>query len=221
MTEGPHPEQSVENDMQRIDALKKTLAWYADNNPSDPRVSTALEILHTTIFTLERKALLLSNHVIAIMTGSLQYKDPINLDVDIHFQGRQENQFAMVEPLLYTIEQELEQLPNWPVGRCDPNFGTSSLERLRDWLKRKQQGHTDEIEDILAGIVVSEVLTGEAFFPEQKGQLASLRRDVNTILRQSPALRQQVIEELQDVIRIRDERREQKGLPPRNSIRRQ
>ena len=208
-----HDLEQKDDEMKYIETLIKRLEDFERSNASNGDVQKALEITDRQLQPY--KEILVGNDFLAIYHGSLQYRDPRNLDIDIIFFTESETERLRLRKIQLQIQGDFESLDNWPnVGRnnghCDTNFITYSLGQIKDAIEYCQAHGIrlpyEEL-DIDPDAAVSYILTSKLIYPEQTDLFDKFKLVAHQLLREYPVLRIAVIEELENTLDIRALRR--------------
>lgn len=193
-----------------IEGLVRNLEQIERSRFYHPAVVHAMQLVDAVIAPYRQK--LVQKNVLVTYHGSLQYQDPVNLDLDLAFTTLdKKTEKAVYRPVILKLEDEFLELPNWPKmgrnrGRCDTNFAIFSIEELRQDAKQiNKQGEYDEEE--CTELHAAYILTSRILFPEQFGLAQNFKTEIDSILATSPVLTQAVIGCLNETISIRKERK--------------
>jgi hypothetical protein len=167
-------------------------------NPEVERARQILRRLFDMDISLLRPLGVLTYH------GSLQYNDPVNLDVDVDF-------FLISNLSIHHGFNILEQLGEvlvgsclWPRKPCDTNMGCSSIDQIKKGLT---ETGTNPKYETFPELNASLMLSSALLYPDQEPQLRVLQREVRKIIQGHQWLHDNVVLTLDDAIHIREERR--------------
>ena len=147
-----------------------------------------------------------SRGIILTTHGSVLYKDPRNLDVDMDFVGENIS-YKDLKEKWKKAEDELKS--SWPRKNCDVDFGIITVEGIEsDFKQLEAQGQDlgDEA-DLTPDLNASSVLSSAVLFESQRPKLEAKQREVRSLLVNNPKLREGVLMTLTGVIKTREERR--------------
>lgn len=195
--------------------LIDTLQRYEKQAPFNESVEQANEII--AYLLNQHRQELVSHNALVLIEGSLQYGDPVNLDVDLSFITRTEQSKSEVAETVRRIDAILSRVPDWPNmgtnrGHCETNFNFTSIE---EFLR-----HTDLLDAIVASgedpddftyipeLTASSLLTAKLIFPEQALLRREYRSEVEALLSQSGSLSAAVKKVLAAAIEHRESRRQ-------------
>jgi hypothetical protein len=180
-------------------------------NEEVARAKTVLRLVFDTkLKWLESRGIIVTYH------GSLQYNDPVNLDVDMNFIG--EN-ISSHDKDLKKIWDDTEAVLGtfWSRKRCDIDFNAITMKGIEDDLEQSGSRGYDSVEDsdFYPELKAAVILSSAVLFESQKPQLEVKKKEVRTLIANNPRLRDGVVNVLADVIKTREKRREE--MPPRRS----
>jgi hypothetical protein len=149
-----------------------------------------------------------SRGIVVTYHGSLQYNDPVNLDVDMNFIGENISShdkdlkkiWDSAEPVLQTF---------WTRKRCDIDFDAITISGIKDDLKQSKARKYDSIEgsDSYPEQSAAILLSSTVLFESQRPQLEVKKNEVRRLIVENPRLRKGVLDTLTKVIETRKERR--------------
>ncbi len=202
----PTPEE-VEKDMSRINKLLSDLKAF-ETDRHDERVDRALNLVRTEFIN---RPGWIPPGTITLYHGSLQYHDPVNLDLDLDLVVLKYTRDLLDVQLEY--DDVFDGISGWPEtsrGRCDSNTGLISLDTIASAASLFSK--SEEQEDNLSAMDASIILSGKLLFPnrpDQQSLFANYQNQVRTIARVpgNSKFRKGIISELISVQKIRRERR--------------
>ena len=184
----------------------QSLRMYRADRPNGYN-DIADDALRITRKSFERfRPFFVASHAIVTYHGSIQYHDAINLDVDIIIISDKKTPRVIFESA-YKLQNEMNNLESWPTGKCETNFAFLTLDQIEKETKLFNRGVQYDRNIHLDSMLGSCILTSELIFPKQQKDFDKIKNKFTDILKASPVLLGATIEEVEDCIKTRKERR--------------
>lgn len=209
----------TEVEMATIDRLIAELQIIENTNPPNEYVDRAFAAIDDVIDKNEKryKDYFTNNKILVTYHGSLQYNDPRNLDLDLVFISKDTQTLDQAEPIIEELTQHFEHIEDWPEmgnneGHCDTNINNFSMEEITTEVTELIASNraVDTEKDFL-DLYIGCLLNSGLLFPEQEELFEEFRIEAKKLLLKSATLRKAVIENLQDVLKTRQERKRNKN----------
>lgn len=205
--EVPHRGKESEIALPEIDS-KLTQLKHFETDLQNDEVTKAIIALHR-VFDPQFEWFA-SRNIVITYHGSLQYNDPRNLDIDVEFMG-DNLEFKDVKEMEREVENELEKPGVWPRENCDTNFGICGISKIKRGLKEFEGERYDpnpkDDRDLNPELDASLILSSKVLYESQKPQLEALQKEVRKLIAGNRWLREGVLYELTDVVKVRQSRR--------------
>lgn len=183
-------------------AVLKRFETDLHNNETERGKEVLRQILEPRLPWFESRGLVILYH------GSLQYNDPVNLDIDMDFvsEDLSYNDFLSMEG---ELEQALIQPDIWPRNPCVTNFTFLKISAIREEVAEIGQTPYDPeaSDDLFADLDASKVLSARLLFPSQTNALNQYQTEIRQLATGSPWLQAGIVFNLNDAIAIRQARR--------------
>lgn len=204
----PYRGNELEVALSRIDSRLLQLRQFETDLQND-EVTRAITALHK-VFDPQFEWFA-SRNIIITYHGSLQYNDPRNLDADVEFMGDNLG-FKDIKNKFLEGERELIKPGVWPRANCETNFGNCSISKIRKGLEEFEGKHYDpnpkEDLDFDPALEAALMLSSKVLYESQKPQLEALQEEVRKLIAGNQWLKEGVLYELTDVVKVRQSRRQ-------------
>jgi hypothetical protein len=204
--EGGRPPEAPRIELTSIDAKLKRLRVFETDlkNPEVDRAQEAIRrVFRPHLDWFHSREIAITYH------GSLQFHDPVNLDIDVALLG-QSATFAEVDPVLAQVENEFTKPGVWPRSPAHTDIVYISMEQMQRHLKRIPSD-TPHIEgrfiDVSSDLIAATAISSLLVFPEQQDLFTGMDQQARKIMSQHRWLREGVEKILDHAIEVRLERR--------------
>lgn len=195
--------RSTERAQNISDRLSQLKRFETDlHNDEVVRAKTSMEqILRPRFPWFDARGIVITYH------GSLQYNDPVHLDVDMQFVSENVH-YEEFRETCQVLEHEFMHPGAWPRGRCDTNFLFTSLVEMKQEVDEKGDStYNPDEDDQIADLAASLVLSSRLLFDSQSSLLAQFQAETKQLALKSKWLGDGIIYLLENTIAIRQQRR--------------
>lgn len=199
--------------LSEIDSHLVTLKSFETDLQND-RVDRAIEILRSTIDPYFEE--LDDLDVVPIYYGSLQYKDPKNLDADLYFASEHAG-YNELQDISNTVQASIDYNPEWPGGLEFSDFSETSIDEIEEGsLRVPSDAVYDYDEDVLDGfrpeMYAAFILSSVPLYESQREKLEKMQERIRGLAENHKWLREGIKEKLDDCIANRQNYRKDQGV---------
>lgn len=206
-------EEAVKNEIQEIQDLLQKLKGYETDRPHGMNDETDRAVAEVGRVCSQFREIVDREGIILTLHGSLQYHDPHNLDIDLTMfsaKDSKEQYLALTPPLEEAFDGEKKTVKNWPREEAMTNFDYKGLDELEANAQLLEgDPDTDNLDISMAADFMAELLSSVLIFPHQQALFATFQAEGWRMLQKYPILRAKTKEELESVVTVREERRQE------------